>query len=508
MGVAVGSTMPGLRAVTAPGPVVGREKLIGFRADLYRCLRRRADALFELADAVLTTSGPVHSLVELSLAKAFRRGHGALYDALADGEVDAEMLAGLLASSWESPDAGPVKIAVDTSAWPRPDAVTSPQLCHCYTTCRCDGSRKTIPGWPFSFAAGLEWGATAWTALLDAVRIGPNDHATVLTVAQIAAVQARLATAGTLCGRPATVAAFDSGYDLTRIAYLVGQQELGVQVLGRVRADRVFYTPAPQHRAAGRCGRPPRHGDRFELSNPAALPPADEHASAHNPRYGQVHVDAWHGLHQKLARQAGWADFTGVLPIVAGTLIRIQVQHLPGNRTPDDVWLWHHAPAGTVFDLDLLWKTYLRRFDLEHTFRLLKSVLGWTAPHIRTPEQAQRWTWLILAVHTQLRLARGLTADLRRPWEGPIPAGRPLTPGRVRRSFPQLRRHLGTPAARPKPTTAGPGRPKGTTRPPRTRYPVGKNKPTTGKSEPPKPEINGSGGPGGSHPRAPTERSV
>jgi hypothetical protein len=65
-----------------------------------------------------------------------------------------------------------------------------------------------------------------------------------------------------------------------------------------------------------------------------------------------------------------------VLPIVSGTLIRIQVEHLPGNRVPDDVWLWHTAPAGTVFDLDLLWKTYLRRFDLEHTFRLLKSVLG------------------------------------------------------------------------------------------------------------------------------------
>lgn len=486
----MGPTMPGLRAVTVAGPVVCREKLIGFRVDLYRCLRKRADALFELADAVLTAPGRVRSLVELSLEKAFRRGHGALYDALADGEVDVEALAGLLASSWDCPDAGPVKIAVDVSAWPRPDAVTSPQLCHCYTTCRCDGSRKTIPGWPFSFVAGLEWGATSWTALLDAVRIAPDDDATVACVAQIAAVLARLATAGTLSGRPATVCVFDSGYDLTRIAYLVAQQGLPVQVLGRVRSDRVFYTRAPDGRVAGRTGRPPRHGQRFELANPQALPPADEHVAAHNPRYGRVRVDAWHGLHQKLARQAGWAEFTGVLPIVAGTLIRIQVQHLPGNRVPDDVWLWHHAPTGTLFDLDLLWKTYLRRFDLEHTFRLLKSVLGWTAPQIRTPEQAQRWTWLILAVHAQLRLARGLTGDLRRPWEGPVPAGRPLTPGRVRRGFATLRRHLGTPAARPKPTTAGPGRPKGTTRPPRTRYPVGKKKPTTDTPKATKPEIN------------------
>jgi hypothetical protein len=47
--------------------------------------------------------------VELSQEKAFRRGHGALYDALADGDVDVEQLAGLIASSWEPADHGPVK---------------------------------------------------------------------------------------------------------------------------------------------------------------------------------------------------------------------------------------------------------------------------------------------------------------------------------------------------------------------------------------------------------------
>src|SRR5262249_52336261 len=155
----------------------------------------------------------------------------------------------------------------------------------------------------------------------------------------------------------------------------------------------------------------------------------------------------------------------------------IQVQRLPGDRAPEDLWLWHTAPPGTRFDLDLLWKTYLRRFDLEHTFRLLKSTLGWTAPQIRTPQQGQRWTWLILAAHTQLRLAPPLPAARRRPWEKATTTDMPITPGRVRRGFRQLRRHLETPARKPKSTTAGPGRPTGSTRPPRTRYPVGKKKP-------------------------------
>lgn len=45
-------------------------------------------------------------------------------------------------------------------------------------------------------------------------------------------------------------------------------------------------------------------------------------------------------------------------------------------------------------------------FDIEHTFRMLKQTLGWTRPRRRDSAAADRWTWLILAAHTQLRLAR------------------------------------------------------------------------------------------------------
>ena len=68
-------------------------ELAGFRERVYGCLRSRADALFELVDAVLCTQGRVESLVELSVQPAFRRGHGALYDAVACGEIDTDRLA-------------------------------------------------------------------------------------------------------------------------------------------------------------------------------------------------------------------------------------------------------------------------------------------------------------------------------------------------------------------------------------------------------------------------------
>ncbi|WP_233413071.1 transposase [Nucisporomicrobium flavum] len=68
--------------------------LADFREELYRCVTRRADALFELTDALLCTDGPVKTLVGLFLAPEHRRGHGALYEALNHGRIDVERRAG------------------------------------------------------------------------------------------------------------------------------------------------------------------------------------------------------------------------------------------------------------------------------------------------------------------------------------------------------------------------------------------------------------------------------
>jgi hypothetical protein len=89
------------------------------------------------------------------------------------------------------------------------------------------------------------------------------------------------------------------------------------------------------------------------------------------------------------------------------------------------VALWWHGPKGKRPNLGLLWRAYVRRFDLEHTFRFLKQALGWTTPRVRHPEQADRWrTWLDLVAFTQLRLARACVADRRLPWERHYNTGR------------------------------------------------------------------------------------
>ena len=87
-------------AAARAGPAGDRARglLAAFRGELYRCLGRRADALFELADAVLCRQERVHMLAELSLEPECRRGHGAVYDALNCGEVQVARLRRALAA--------------------------------------------------------------------------------------------------------------------------------------------------------------------------------------------------------------------------------------------------------------------------------------------------------------------------------------------------------------------------------------------------------------------------
>lgn len=183
---------------------------------------------------------------------------------------------------------------------------------------------------------------------------------------------------------------------------------------------------------------------------------------------------SWDRVHPRLTHRGCWIDHPGEIPVIEGTLIRLQVQRLPGDRDPKPVWLWTSTVEAAPADVDRWWQAFLRRFDLEHTNRLFKQTLGWTTPRIRTPAAADRWTWLLIAAHTQLRLARPLVADLRRPWERPGQPGR-LSPARVRRGFRNIRPTTLLPARAPKHSRPGPGRPLGSrNRLPATSHDVGK----------------------------------
>ncbi|MEU9371676.1 NF041680 family putative transposase [Streptomyces avermitilis] len=430
-----------------------------FRGEFYSCLTARSDALFELADAVLCGDGPVRSLAELSLVGEHRRGHGGLYAAVARGRIDAGRLRRALAEV-PLPRAadGRLVLAIDVTCWLRPDAHTSPQRILCHTYGRGKDQHIPVPGWPYSIICALEPGRSSWTAPLDALRLTPGDDTATVTARQLRELLQRLIAAGQWqTGDPDILIVADAGYDAPRLGFLL--RDLPVQVLARMRSDRVLRRADPP-RQPHTMGRPPRHGGEFVFGQPDTWGTPDTETVTDTRLYGTATARSWNRLHPKLTHRSSWAAADGTLPIVEGTVIRLDIDHLPSGATPKPVWLWWSGADATPADADRLWQAYLRRFDIEHTFRLFKQTLGWTSPKIRTPEAADRWTWLILAAYTQLRLARPLAADLRRPWERPTPPDR-LTPARVRRDFRHIRPKTSCPAQAPKPSRPGPGRPPG-----------------------------------------------
>jgi len=181
-------------------------------------------------------------------------------------------------------------------------------------------------------------------------------------------------------------------------------------------------------------------------------------------------VQVWHDLHPRLHSRGRWRDEPEP-PIVRGSVIRVEVEHLPKGHGGQNktLWLWWSGPGRP--DLERCARPYSPRFDIEHFFRFIKSTLGWTTPSVRLPDHSDRWSLHFAAVYAELRLARGLVEDLRLPWKKRL-APSAFTPSTGRRGFRLLRVKIGTPASPPKYTIAGPGRPNGTRRPPRTRYPA------------------------------------
>ncbi|MGO9669443.1 MAG: transposase [Streptosporangiaceae bacterium] len=266
-----------------------RGRLAAFRSELHGCFTARADALFELADAVLCAEGPVKTLVGLSLAPEHRRGHGALYDAVNHGRIEIGRLRRAVAGlPLPRAAGGRLMLAVDVSNWLRPDAVTSPErlFCHCYA--RGKGNAQMIPGWPYSLVAALEPGRTSWVRPLDAVRLGPADDATEVTAGQVREVVTRIIAAGHWKdGGPDILVIFDAGYDLTSL----GPAAPGADQPRRMgdprrppAGHRRHPHPAARRRSSAWLpapgadvamvippGRPPRRGDRAAAGVPAAL---------------------------------------------------------------------------------------------------------------------------------------------------------------------------------------------------------------------------------------------
>jgi hypothetical protein len=183
------------------------------------------------------------------------------------------------------------------------------------------GPTPSSPPW----RPGAHRGPPCWTRS----GLGPVDDATEVTATQLREVVARLIRAGQWRpGNAGILVVMDSGYDVTRLAYV--PSDLPVELVGRLRSDRVMLRDAGPRRS------PPPGGQ----SGKARCPTFSKAASWHTPdqvtacdttRYGPAEALAWDRMHPRLTAPGHWLDYSGELPHNGAGMVTCSLLRGPGK---------------------------------------------------------------------------------------------------------------------------------------------------------------------------------
>src|SRR5256714_835873 len=356
-----------------------------FRHGMYDCFGNAKDALFNLVDALCSEAG--ESLFpELSFSPFFERTWASLYEALEDGQIDAERLRQLFVDYAPLPEAGErVFLGVDTSNLYRPEAETAEDRSLVPIANMPKNTHAASPGWVMSHVVLLPTQAGQGTFILDTARVASTELATVVAARQLRAVVALLLARGL---RPLIIG--DRWYAcapfLTRLA------DVEACSLLRVKSNRVFYRPAPA-RLPGQLGASRKDGERFPCQDESSHGQPDESWEGLDTKGARIEVRCWNHLHLRTAR---WLEVS---------LIQIIRHGASGKaRDPKSSWLvWKGEEAAPLAQIS---PTYRLRYSHEHGYRFDKQELLWDVPRLSTPQRTERWTHIVACAHNLLVLAR------------------------------------------------------------------------------------------------------
>ncbi len=417
-----------------------------FRQQIYSSFERSRDALFNLCDA-LVSEPAARSLPELSLSPFFQRQWPSVYEALQDGRINTGRLTAVFVRALlaEQPVEEPVWLGLDSSGMQRLEADSSADRGMIYLPNLPHASKPVSVGYQFSTLMLLPKEPSSWVGVLSQRRISTEQTAIEVGIAQLQAVVPHI--------RQRVIVLADRWYATGR--FVQACRDLRCAGLIRLKANRKLYRAASP-RKPGQRGAPAKHGPLFQASRPETHGPADAEWEGTDEQGKRVMVSCWKGLHFRDA------------PTAQVQVIRVLREAARDNkRDPRISWfLW---TGDQDIPLEQVRPCYRRRFSHEHGYRLLKQELLWTAAHVRTPEQLERWSWIVACACNLLLLAKGLGLAVVRPWES---QPRPVTPRQVRRVMPAILVQVGTPACRPKPRGKSPGWRKGRKRRPAPHFAV------------------------------------
>jgi len=416
------------------------ERLQKFRQQAYKLLGQAKDATFELADAVMTTRH-VECLGDFALNPLFRRQWPSVYEALQDCRPDRDKFMELYMKNMSATER-PL-LAVDRTAWGRPDAFTLKERTYEHQPSNIVGNTPVGVGFGYSTIVWIPESSGSWALPLRHERITSWDTAISKAVWQLKQVCEHLQQ------RP--IVLFDREYGCASL--VLQTADVAADKLIRLRSNRCLYSAPPAYSGKGR---PRRHGDKFKLNDCTSWWSADRTIELNDSKWGHLKLRQWDNLH---------FGASAIHPMTLILLERLDSKASGCKNKPFWlVWIGENMPP-----VEEIWQQYLRRFAVEHWYRLAKQSLHWTVPQLSTPEQCDRWSDLMPLATWQLWLAKDLVRDYHLPWQKSMTD---LTPGRVAQSIFPLLLKIGTPAIAPKQRGNSLGWPTGKSRTHRKRYPI------------------------------------
>jgi hypothetical protein len=400
--------------------------------------------LFNLKDALLCEM-QAQSLPELSLSPFFERQWSSIYEGLQDGKINQEELRKLLVSTLlaQLEEGKVVCLGTDATPIKRAEAETSEDRGYIHIPNLPLVDKAISVGWQWSNIVLLPDDPSSWTPPLDTRRIPTGKTAIEVAIEQLRDMRP-------LFGDRVVMIFVDRGYATPQ--FLRTCHELGYLCLARLKTDRTLYRKGKRRHARGPV---PKDGPRFQTKCKETREDPDETFSGTDVKGRPMSITRFKDLHFREDRE------------LTVHVTCVERQSAKGNKR--DPKLSCYVTLDTSIPLQDIPTSYARRFSQEHGYRFSKQDLLWTSAHIRTPEQFERWSWLVAIVMVELYLARDLGQALLRPWESNT---RPVTPRQVRRVMPAILTLLGTPARPCRPRGVSPGRPKGFRPKPATRFPV------------------------------------